>query len=176
MNINLELRGISHNESLSEETNAYSATLYLDGKKVARVSNHGQGGCDEQFWFDRDAEARVEAYFKAQPERASSYMIDGKPMMIQPDLEDWCGGVVTEWLIQRDYKRTLGRKVVMTDGKTDWSFKIKPADLGATVRFKGESMTNRAALLKAHPGNRIVNDFSAEELAAHIKASALQDA
>lgn len=164
--MHLELKSISHNEALSEETNAYSATLYLDGKKVAAVSNHGQGGCDEQHWFDRAAEAKITAYFAAMPERATKYEIDGKPFMVQPDLEGWCGDQLTAWLINRDYKRILSRKVVTTDGVTEWTWKIKPADLGNA--YKGGTL--RDYVLAQRVGTRIVNDFSATELADHIKA------
>ena len=37
-------KNISHNERLSEETNCFSATIYIDGKKAGEASNHGHGG------------------------------------------------------------------------------------------------------------------------------------
>ena len=86
------------------------------------------GGCDEQHWFDRDAESKINAYFKAMPEEPTQYVIDGKPMVHQPDLEGWCNDFLTNWLIQRDYKRTLSRKVVTTDGVSEWTWKVKPAE------------------------------------------------
>ena len=46
--MNITLKNIKHMPSLSEETECYSADLYLDGKLVAHVSNRGHGGCDEQ--------------------------------------------------------------------------------------------------------------------------------
>jgi hypothetical protein len=42
----IELRKISFNERMSEETNCYAADLYVDGKKVGEVGNDGHGGCD----------------------------------------------------------------------------------------------------------------------------------
>jgi hypothetical protein len=44
-----ELRGTKHSPSLSDETNAYTATLYRDGKPMVRVSNHGTGDCEMQY-------------------------------------------------------------------------------------------------------------------------------
>lgn len=44
-----ELRRITHNARLSEETSAYAADLYVDGKLFAHVSNDGHGGCDHQY-------------------------------------------------------------------------------------------------------------------------------
>lgn len=58
----LELKSIQYNAALSEETYAYSAKLYADGKHVADVANRGHGGCDEQYWRDHSARQAIEAY------------------------------------------------------------------------------------------------------------------
>lgn len=42
----IELRKIKLLKSLSEETPAYTADVYVDGKLFCHVSNHGHGGCD----------------------------------------------------------------------------------------------------------------------------------
>lgn len=40
----IELKNIIHSVSLSEETNAFVADLYVNGKKIAKCSNNGRGG------------------------------------------------------------------------------------------------------------------------------------
>jgi hypothetical protein len=40
----IELKNIHFSEQLSEETNAFSANLYIEGVKAGRVSNRGRGG------------------------------------------------------------------------------------------------------------------------------------
>lgn len=40
----IEIKNIIHSVSLSEETNAFVADLYVDGKKIAKCSNDGRGG------------------------------------------------------------------------------------------------------------------------------------
>lgn len=40
----LELKKVTFSEALSEETNAFTADVYLDGKLVATAKNTGQGG------------------------------------------------------------------------------------------------------------------------------------
>lgn len=45
--MNIEFKSIKTLASLSEETACYTAKLYIDGKYVADVSNHGHGGCDD---------------------------------------------------------------------------------------------------------------------------------
>lgn len=42
----IELKNIKEYPQLSEETTAYSADLYVDGKKVGQCSNEGRGGND----------------------------------------------------------------------------------------------------------------------------------
>lgn len=40
----IEIKNIKHSAHLSEETEAFTATLYIEGKKAAYVRNDGQGG------------------------------------------------------------------------------------------------------------------------------------
>lgn len=54
------LKSVKINEALSEETTCYSATVYLDGKKVGTASNRGHGGEDFYDWTDKGAGAEVE--------------------------------------------------------------------------------------------------------------------
>lgn len=42
----IELRNVKIARSLSEETTAYTATIYVDGKPAFHASNHGHGGAD----------------------------------------------------------------------------------------------------------------------------------
>ena len=39
----ITLKNVKHYESMSEETDCFEASLYVDGKKVGRVSNRGTG-------------------------------------------------------------------------------------------------------------------------------------
>lgn len=42
----IEIRNLKIARSLSEETTAYTADVYVDGTKTFAASNHGHGGCD----------------------------------------------------------------------------------------------------------------------------------
>lgn len=52
----IELKNISFNERMSEETNCFVADLYINGKKIGYVKNDGRGGStdihalDKEFW------------------------------------------------------------------------------------------------------------------------------
>ena len=39
----IEVKGIKYFSSMSDETNCFQATLYVDGKKVATCENQGCG-------------------------------------------------------------------------------------------------------------------------------------
>lgn len=121
MTFKLELRNISRNEALSEETHCYSAKLFLDGVHIADVGNHGHGGPDHVHARKghETALAKVEAYFKTLPPLPTEYkMPDGSPMELTQDLELWCGTQVDDFIVLKDMRRALKRKVlIQKDGK-----------------------------------------------------------
>jgi hypothetical protein len=45
--MNVELKKVKYHESMSDETNCFEAEIWVDGKKLADVQNHGQGGENE---------------------------------------------------------------------------------------------------------------------------------
>ncbi len=58
----IALKNISYSERLSEETNCFSATIYIDGKKAGEASNHGHGG--PTMIRPRELEQKIDAYAK----------------------------------------------------------------------------------------------------------------
>lgn len=69
----IELKNVKVNKALSEETACFSATLYIDGKKAAEVSNRGQGGCNEFRFSDRVLEQKFYDWCKSQPAEKTEY-------------------------------------------------------------------------------------------------------
>ncbi len=61
----IELRRISHNARLSEETEAFAADLYIDGEKRGTVSNRGHGGCHD--YSDWNTAKELNEYAKTLP-------------------------------------------------------------------------------------------------------------
>ncbi len=51
--------------ALSHETEAFTATIYLDGVRAGRVSNEGTGGCNRYEFEDRSQRVAFEAYARA---------------------------------------------------------------------------------------------------------------
>ena len=62
--MNITLKNIKHYESMSEETYCFEASLYVDGKRVGRVSNRGTGGCHD-YDFDMKTERELDEWCRA---------------------------------------------------------------------------------------------------------------
>ena len=43
--MNLQLKNVHFSERLSQETNAFAADVFFNGKKVGYAENSGHGGC-----------------------------------------------------------------------------------------------------------------------------------
>jgi hypothetical protein len=68
--MNIELKKISFNERMSEETNCFVADLYIDGKKVGYCKNNGHGGCTDIHGNSKDdftVIAKAKEYCKTLP-------------------------------------------------------------------------------------------------------------
>ena len=89
----IELKKINHSKSLSEETPAYSAQVYVDGVHVCDVSNHGTGGPDMQRparGTDHKDLAALDAKIKATYPKQTYDFGDGKKGEYETDLELLC--------------------------------------------------------------------------------------
>lgn len=131
------LKNIKHAASLSRETYAYTATVYVDGKRLYAVSNDGHGGGDMispatrggamDWQAYRELEKRIGATY---PKWGGKFADDGVDDMDQ-NLEMVCHDLVTDWLIRKDLKSQLRRKLTyIRDGQVyECSGKLKVADI-----------------------------------------------
>jgi hypothetical protein len=109
----LELKNIKHTSWASEETHCYQASLYVDGKPVAIVSNDGHGGADRdyphpKFKGDYRAQMRdVSRYFSGLRRTA---VTEWSPEGMEQCLEFWCCDQVNDWLSARELKSKLKKE------------------------------------------------------------------
>jgi hypothetical protein len=103
------LKNIYVGERLRRETTAFQASLYVNGVKVAVVSNDGQGGCvqyhptgDKGILLIREAEVWCQ---KLPPVVFEDTLINDRPVTIPMDLEIYIDDLVTAWLKQKDLER-----------------------------------------------------------------------
>jgi hypothetical protein len=134
----LELKNIKHSEWASEETHCYQASLYVDGKPFAIVSNDGQGGSDRdyphpKFKGDYRAQMRdVSRYFSGLRRTA---VTEWFPEGMEQCLEYWCAEQIDDWLSARDLKKHLKKSYVyhFADGAGMFAHKLRPASTVAVV-------------------------------------------
>jgi hypothetical protein len=63
----VELKSVKVCHWASEETNCFTATMWIDGKKAGRADNDGKGGSTNLSFFDPKVRVAFEAFAKAQP-------------------------------------------------------------------------------------------------------------
>lgn len=135
----IELRGIEIHSKLSQETPAYTAKLYIDGKYFADVSNEGHGGCDDvrpPRGFKQNTPEFYEAYGKLDaligetyPQIKLGWKDEGdKDAYMNESLEMLCHGIAWEHLEKRNFKSRLSRTVFMTDKNKIVQFKGRKTD------------------------------------------------
>ena len=152
----IDLKAIQYAAFSSEETNCYTANLYVDGRKIGTVGNDGHGGPDH-FHGDRAAFAAADAWCKANLPR---WQCNGKS--VETDFEIHCGQLVDDWLTAREMKTKFRTKIVMRD----------PADGHLyAVKHRGRIEATIAGIGKRHPGAVILNTLPFAEALTLYRAA-----
>lgn len=64
----VELKNVKFYERLSEETNCFTATVYIDGKKAGECENRGTGGSTNVHFLDHVLRDAFHAYARSLPD------------------------------------------------------------------------------------------------------------
>lgn len=157
----IELKSIQHSKFASEETNCYTASLYVDGTKIGTVKNAGQGGCDE-FIGDQAKYREADEWCKVNLAKWNM----GDSTEHDTDLEIYCGELFDNWLFEKDYRSTIRTKVL---------FKYPDATGKAGVfqiACKGKVTPDLiAAVKRREPDAIILNDMPLPEAVAAFRAA-----
>jgi hypothetical protein len=97
----IELKNVKFSEAMSEETNAFTADLYINGKKSGYCKNTGQGGCTDYYGIEKrttDAIREAEEYCKTLPD------IDYGTFSIKSNLENVIDRLFEDWLKAKEQK------------------------------------------------------------------------
>ena len=111
----LEMKNVKFAEFASEETNCYSADIFVNGKKAIHVSNNGHGGCDYQTPIKPFSHTVVEEVNEWCKNNLPKW--GGKEYEFDADLESWCGDKLNLHLISKKLKRLLKKKVLFVNPK-----------------------------------------------------------
>jgi len=102
----IELKRVTYNSRLSEETAAFAADLWINGKKRGDVLNDGHGGPDRIHPYTLAQE--IEAYAATLPKWKSPW---GGPDL--PHSADTViGGILSAFIYERDLKRAMKTKTL----------------------------------------------------------------
>lgn len=158
----LALTKFKFHPSFSEETNAYEATVTIDGVPVFTASNRGTGGADDYhplppFDVNRAKLREAEAYAKTLPPRPSTHNLPDLPM----NLELFIGDLVTEKIIAMDLTKAMKTKALLADGGKVYEYKKKGVPVAKIIDW----------LKNNKPGLPILNELPfADALAIYRNA------
>tara|TARA_R110002020_G_scaffold51588_6_gene145981 strand:- start:1423 stop:1962 length:540 start_codon:yes stop_codon:yes gene_type:complete len=160
----IELKNIKYSEFASEETHCYRATLYVDGKRFAKVGNQGHGGCDDVHPIspvtNKDLDKLEITIAKEYPKWGSEY-VDGKEY--DTTLEIVCGNLLNQWHVDKDVKRTL-KKIAFVKSPDEKQIYY----LGTVAQAKRWGDDIRKNILRDYPKAVILNDLPIEEVRSYF--------
>lgn len=107
----IELKRISYNKRLSQETSAYAADIWIDGVKRGSVQNDGHGGPDMIHPWELAKE--IDAHAKTLPQ------VEVYGTMLDMNAEMIFGDLLNEHLASEELKRGMKTKTffMTADGK-----------------------------------------------------------
>ena len=142
----LELKKVSHSASLSEETAAFTADLWFDGKKVAFCRNDGRGGSTYVDHYEGMKETLKEVYEYAK----SLPSIVSHGTELEMDLDFKLGLMIDEYLTNKEQKKNFNKGIVYEE--SSGNIKI--------ISWKGYSISK----LKKHPQGFVVIEQTVSNL------------
>jgi len=141
----LELKSVKFNAHFSRETHCFTATVYLDGKRIMKVENDGNGGAHNYYPFHGQSkesfrtmldEAQEKAYESLDDSVREEYksLLINNPYAKSTALEWVITELLNEDLCLKDMRRLLKSKVAVfdeSDGKI-YQYSCKPTEENLT--------------------------------------------
>lgn len=150
--MNIELKNIKYAAFASQETNCFSASIYIDGHKCGTVNNNGNGGCHN--FYPHQLTMNLDEYAKTLPPLDISYLYDdGNVHTIPQSAETLIDGLVEKYLQEQDLKRMCKKNVIFRDPLMTYK-------RGEYSKLKGTYSINAARFLRGKygPTVEIVNE------------------
>lgn len=100
----ITMKSVKFSEALSQETNAFTANLYVDGKKVGYIRNEGHGGETMVQPIDGNSRAKfkeAEEYCKSLP----PYTYGDPKIEIPMNLSMYVDDLMEKWLKEKEAKK-----------------------------------------------------------------------
>ena len=177
--MNIELKNIKHAPSLSEETEAFTASLYINGKHAGYAKNAGHGGSTDYYHKDASGKELIK-----QAEEYMKSFTKPDDRFINMALEEKIDDLLYEHLKKKDLKKltSIVNKAMLTGivyGMPDravWNIKYDIPIVKILSFSKGPLDIMNAIKDKLLPhlkdGNRLLNTNIPESI---IKAAGLKE-
>lgn len=168
----IELRNIQIHDRMSEETTAFTASLYIDNKKIGWAKNTGQGGCTTYGADDHKDYALIkeaEAYCEGLPPNKFEY--DGTSYENPASLEVVIDRIIDEYLVEKENKKLKKRMLthIMFGNQSQytevhWTGLTIEQMLAAPVGREKIKSAIRSLKKKTKDGDTLLNTNIPEEL------------
>jgi hypothetical protein len=158
--MNIEIRNTKIASNLSEETIAFTADVYVDGKKTAFARNDGRGGCTHYSAYEnkRTLLAEAETYAKSLPSKTEIF--NGKPFTIDSNLEQIIDNAIYAKDNEREQKK-FEKKIQKTcETKIVWG-------VPNSSSFKSIGFINKPKLIDI--GNTMQGQVAIKNLIEKVK-------
>jgi len=146
------LKNVKYFASMSEETHCFTATIYVDGKRLSTVKNGGFGGCDD--YSDWKAVEKINVILNKE-------MIKTEYGELENNLELVVGDLLNDWIRIREAKKYKKRLGYINEAGEMMLFPVKH-------KLTDESV---AALKKVKwwkPSNKVISEMTLEEIAKYL--------
>lgn len=133
--MHIMLKNVRVYEDMSEETTAFMATVYVDGKKLTTVKNDGRGG--SHCYGNYLAIKVVDAYAKSLPPMVYDAG-DGQTFDVPQDADTLIDNALNDYLTCRDIKKAIKTRliVLMPDGTLVQGRKLPPVEIDYVLKDK----------------------------------------
>jgi hypothetical protein len=150
----IELRRISHNARMSEETPCFTADLYVDGTKRGTVSNRGTGGSHD--FSDWNAEKEINEYAKALPPNQfpAEWCKNGESRDYPQTAETIVGDLLDKHLEEKQKKAEVNKLIKAMKTKT--LFRKAGSKPGEYAYFPGTDQRILDHIAKKYPDATVI--------------------
>ena len=173
--MNIELKNFKHSEFMSQETHAFEATVWVDGKRAFTAENDGHGGAD--FYLPVKGQTRkdmTKIHKQIRDHHLEEVFNDMNKTFFRncPDEDnEWVKNLSDEAIVEIVIADLIQRKNYAKDMKRDLKKSIlysKPDGTLKVMTFNGEGrkkieQCHISYAKKKHPDSLILNDLPFEE-------------
>ena len=141
----IQLKNVKIAWNMSEETTAFTATLYIDGAAAAYVKNEGTGGDNHPRFMDRNLEKEFHEFCKSLP---PEYLDDDDDEPYPLTYDSFIGQLLTEWISNDDWKKACKKGLV---------FRLKNDNGDQYRTTKGKYSPELASAIRERYGDDLID-------------------